>query len=94
MTEETSANKPRREHSGRQIVRPNLERVEENVVYSVEDCRCGRCGQRQRSLAMWRRKCLTEYFVRVIKREKREARLPTGEEQGVRTAKAIERIAP
>jgi hypothetical protein len=37
---------------------------------------------------------LTEYFVRVIKREKREARLPTGEEQGVRTAKAIERIAP
>jgi transposase len=95
-SEEKPADKPRRKHPGRQTLPAHLERVEEIVACSAEDCKCGGCGQTTEVIGYEETEVLdvrpAEYFVHVIKREKRACK--GCEEQGVRTATAAERIAP
>jgi transposase len=94
--EEKPANKPRRKHPGRQTLPAHLKRVDQIVVCTAEDCKCGRCGRQTEVIGYEETEVLdvkpAEYFVRVIKREKRACQ--RCEEQGVRTAAAVERIAP
>jgi transposase len=96
VTAATSANQPRRKHPGRQTLPSHLERVEEMVLCKAEDCTCGRCGRATEVIGYEETEVLevrpAEYFVRVIKREKRACQ--RCEEQGVRTATAAERIVP
>jgi len=94
--EEKPATKPRRKHLGRQTLPAHLKRVDQIVVCTAEDCKCGRCGRQTEVIGYEETEVLdvkpAEYFVRVIKREKRACK--QCEEQGVRTAAAVERIAP
>lgn len=95
-----SANKPqdkqRRKHSGRQKLPSHLARVEQIIACSAEQCTCGQCGRQTQVIGYEESEVLdvrpAEYFVRVIKREKRACKQCA--EQGVRTAGAPERIAP
>lgn len=89
------ANKPRRKHPGRQQLPAHLERVEQIVGCTLEQCRCGQCGSQTAVIGYEETEVLdvrpAEYFVRVIKREKRACRAC---EEGVHTAAAPERIVP
>jgi transposase len=95
-SEEKPANKPRRRHPGRQTLPAHLERVDQIVACTAEDCKCGKCGWMTEVIGYEETEVLdvrpAEYFVHVIKREKRACK--QCEEQGVRTATAAERIAP
>ena len=88
--------KPRRKHPGRQKLPSHLARVEQIVACSAEQCACGQCGQQRQVIGYEETEVLdvrpAEYFVRVIKREKRACKQCS--EQGVRTAGAPERIVP
>jgi transposase len=90
----TSPSKPRRKHPGRQELPSHLARVDEIVVCTPEQCNCGKCGKQTTVIGYEEAEVLdvrpAEYFVRVIKREKRACR--SCEEQGVQTAPAPERI--
>ena len=90
------ATKPRRKHPGRQTLPAHLKRVDQIVACTAEDCKCGRCGRQTEVIGYEETEVLdvkpAEYFVRVIKREKRACK--QCQEQGVRTAAAVERIAP
>lgn len=94
--EDKPAAKPRGKHPGRQTLPAHLQRVDQIVVCTAEDCKCGRCGRQTEVIGYEETEVLdvkpAEYFVRVIKREKRACK--QCEEQGVRTATAVERIAP
>jgi transposase len=87
--------KPRRKHPGRQALPAHLERVEQIVACTAEQCACGQCGHETQVIGYDQTEVLdvrpAEYFVTVIKREKRACR--QCEEQGVHTAAAPERIA-
>jgi transposase len=87
--------KPRRKHPGRQALPAHLERLEQIVACTAEQCACAQCGHETQVIGYEQTEVLdvrpAEYFVTVIKREKRACR--QCEEQGVRTAAAAERIA-
>lgn len=72
----------------------HLERVEEIVACTPEQCNCGQCGKQTTVIGYEETEVLdvrpAEYFVKVIRREKRACR--DCEEQGVATAPLPERI--
>jgi transposase len=88
------SNEPRRKHPGRQELPSHLERVDEIISCTPEQCNCGKCGKQTTVIGYEETEVLdvrpVEYFVRVIKREKRACR--SCEEQGVQTAPVPERI--
>jgi len=88
--------KPERKHPGRQKLPSHLARVEQIIACSCQQCTCGQCGRQTQVIGYEETEVLdvrpAEYFVRVIKREKRACKQCA--EQGVRTAGAPERIAP
>jgi transposase len=93
-----SANKPQaavgRKHPGRQKLPSHLPRVEQVVPCTGSQCKCTRCGAQTQVIGYEETEVLdvrpAEYFVTVIKREKRACvECP---EQGVSTAPAPERI--
>jgi transposase len=94
--QDQSKSKPRRKHPGRNELPLHLKRVDEIVACTVEQCVCGQCGQQTGVIGYEEAEVLdvrpAEYFVRVIKREKRACK--SCEEQGVQTAAALERILP
>lgn len=85
----------RRNHPGRNELPAHLERVEQIVACTPEQCTCGKCGKETRVFGYETTEVLSkkpaEYFVTVIKREKRACDC---EEHGVATAAVPERIAP
>jgi len=89
-------NAPRRKHPGRNQLPNHLERVDEIVACTPEQCTCGRCGKETTVIGYEETEVLdvkpAEYFVRAIKREKRACKQCA--EQGVQMAAAPERIAP
>jgi transposase len=98
-TEKTSERAPRRknrQHPGRNQLPAHLKRVEEIVACAAGECRCGKCGAETRVIGYEETEVLgmkpAEYFVRVIKREKRACAHCI--EHGVATAPVPERIAP
>ena len=90
------ASKPRRKHPGRQELPAHLKRVEEIVACTPGQCNCGQCGKQTTVIGYEETEVLdvrpAEYFVKVIRREKRACR--DCEEQGVATAPVPERICP
>ena len=93
-----SANKPQaapgRKHPGRQKLPSHLARVEQVVACTGAACQCAQCGAQTQVIGYEETEVLdvrpAEYFVTVIKREKRAcAECP---ERGVSTAPAPERI--
>ena len=92
--QDKSGSKPRRKHPGRQELPAHLERVEQIVACTPEQCHCGKCGKQNTVIGYEETEVLdvrpAEYFVRVIKREKRACR--NCEQQGVQTASVPERI--
>jgi transposase len=92
--QDQSKSKPRRKHPGRNELPLHLKRVEEIVACTAEQCLCGQCGKQTSVIGYEEAEVLdvrpAEYFVRVIKREKRACK--SCEEQGVRTAAVPERI--
>lgn len=85
----------RRNHPGRNELPAHLERVERIIACTPEQCICGKCGKETRLFGYETTEVLSkkpaEYFVTVIKREKRACDC---EQQGVVTARVPERIAP
>jgi len=85
----------RRNHPGRNELPAHLERVEEIIPCTPEQCSCGKCGKEAKVIGYERTEVLgkkpAKYFVRVIMREKRACDC---EEYGVATAAAPDRIAP
>ena len=85
----------RRNHPGRNELPAHLERVEQIIACTPEQCTCGMCGKETRVIGYETTEVLSkkpaEYFVSVIKREKRAC---SCEEYGVATAAVPERIAP
>jgi len=82
----------RRNHPGRNELPAHLERIEQIIACTAEQCTC---GKETRVVGYETTEVLSkkpaEYFVSVIKREKRACRC---EEHGVATAAVPERIAP
>lgn len=95
-TEDKTDNKPRRKHPGRQTLPAHLERVEQIVACTAEPCSCVQCGKETTVIGYEETEVLdvrpAEYFVTVIKREKRACK--RCEERGVQTAAVPERIVP
>jgi transposase len=85
----------RRNHPGRNELPAHLERVEQIITCTPEECTCGRCGKETRVIGYETTEVLSKkpakYLVNVIKREKRAC---SCEEHGVATAAVPERIAP
>jgi transposase len=85
----------RRNHPDRNELPAHLERIEEIIPCPPEKCSCEKCGDETKLMGYETTEVLgkkpAEYFVRVIKREKRACRC---EEHGVVTAAVPERIAP
>jgi transposase len=83
-------------HPGRNQLPAHLERVEEIVACVSQQCKCGKCGAETKIIGYETTEVLgmkpAEYFVRVIKREKRACAACVM--QGIATAAAPERIAP
>lgn len=90
------AKTPRGPHPGRAPLPAHLERREEVIPCHPEECSCPVCGQARPIIGYEIREELdcrpAEFFVRVIKREKRGS--PCHPEQGVRVASAPEQIVP
>ena len=95
-SENKAQDKQPRKHPGRQQLPSHLERVEQIIACPAEQCTCGHCGRQTQVIGYEETEVLdvrpAEYFVHVLKREKRACRQCA--EQGVRTAGAPERIAP
>jgi transposase len=94
--QDQSKSKPRRKHPGRNELPLHLKRVDQIVACTAEQCVCGQCGKQTSIIGYEEAEVLdvrpAEYFVRVIKREKRACK--QCEEQGVQTAAVPERILP
>jgi transposase len=92
--EDEKKKKKRRPHPGRQTLPADLPRVEKIVVCTPEQCVCGNCGADTKVIGYEVSEVLdvkpAEYFVQVIKREKRACK--KCEEQGVATAPVAARI--
>jgi transposase len=88
--------KPRASHPGREPLPEHLERREEILPCSPQDCRCAKCGAQRPLIGYETREELAyepaKFWVRLIKREKRGAHCL--EEQGVATAPAPAQIVP
>lgn len=88
--------KPRQSHPGRDPLPASLDRREEIVPCCPEDCRCPQCGGERPVIGYETREELAftpaEFWVRVIKREKRGSHCQ--EEQGVVTAPIPAQIVP
>ena len=86
--------KKRRPHPGRQTLPADLPRVEKIVACTPEQCRCGSCGAETKVIGYEVSEVLdvkpAEYFVQVVKREKRAC--GKCEAQGVATAPIAARI--
>ena len=84
----------RRRHPGRQTLPADLPRVEKIMACTAEQCVCGSCGQATTVLGYDESEVLNvrpaEYYVEVIRREKRACR--QCEEQGVAMAPLPARI--
>ncbi len=96
---QTTARGPRRkhrQHPGRNELPAHLKRVAEIVACAAGECRCGKCGGETHVIGYEETEVLSmkpvEYFVRLIKREKRACSRCI--EHGVATAPVPERIAP
>jgi transposase len=90
------AKKPRPNHPGRAELPAHLPRRETIIACSAEECHCSQCGAERPIIGYEVREELdcvpAQYFVNVIKREKRGSHcLP---EQGVATAAAPVQIVP
>lgn len=90
------AKAPRCRHPGRAPLPAHLERREEIIPCHPQDCSCAVCGQPRPIIGYEIREELdcrpAEFFVRVIKREKRGSHCH--EEQGVAVAPAPAQIVP
>ena len=90
------AKKPRPNHPGREPLAAHLERREEVIACDPQDCRCSQCGAERPVMGYETREELAcapaQFWVRVIKREKRGSHCL--EEQGVVTAPAPAQIIP
>ena len=90
------AKQPRRHHPGREPLPEHLERREEIIPCCPADCTCPKCGAERPVLGYETREELAcepaQFWVRVIKREKRGSHCQ--EEQGVATAPAPAQIVP
>jgi transposase len=86
----------RRAHPGRQTLPAHLPRVEKIVACMPEQCICGRCGEETKVIGYDQSEVLqvkpAEYYVEVIKREKRACKKGECEEQGVAMAPLPPRI--
>jgi transposase len=86
----------RQQHPGRKDFPAHLERVEEIIPCSAEQCTCGKCGAERKIIGYDTAEVLAkkpvEYFVRVIKREKRACACCI--QLGVSIAASPVRIAP
>jgi len=84
----------RRKHPGRQTLPADLPRVEKIIACTAEQCVCGKCGGETKVIGYDESEVLNvkpaEYYVEVIKREKRACR--QCEEQGVAMAPLPPRI--
>jgi transposase len=82
--------KPPRQHPGRAELPANLERIESILACTPEQCRCAQCGGEKKLIGYDTSEELdvkpAQYFVNVIKREKRAC--GRCEEMGVSTAVA------
>jgi len=103
LPETTSSKEPsnkqkhaRRQHPGRKGFPAHLERVEEIIACSADQCTCGKCGAERKIIGYDTAEVLArkpvEYFVRVIKREKRACARCL--QLGVSIAASPVRIAP
>src|SRR5438270_11035765 len=94
--ENEAQDKQRRKHPGRQKLPSHLQRVEQIIACSAEQCTCSQCGHQTEVIGYEETEVLdvrpAEYFANVIKREKRACQQCAL--QGVRTAEPPERIAP
>src|ERR1019366_203278 len=92
--QEQSTHKAKRKHPGRQTLPAHLNRVEEIIVCTPDQCLCGGCGKETTVIGYEVSEVLdvkpAEYFVLVTKREKRACK--KCEERGVVTAILPERI--
>jgi transposase len=90
------AKAPRASHPGRTELPAHLERREEIIPCCPQDCQCAKCGAPRPVIGYDVREELAcrpaEFFVRVIKREKRGAHCQ--EEQGVAVAPVPAQIVP
>jgi len=88
--------KPRGRHPGREPLPEHLARREEILPCCPQDCTCPRCGAQRPVIGYETREELAcepaQFWVRVIKREKRGSHCE--EEQGVATAPAPAQIVP
>ena len=89
-----AAAKKERQHPGRQELPGHLERVEQIIPCTSEQCVCGICGQEKQVIGYEASEVLevepAKYFVQVTKREKRACK--GCEEGGVSCAPLPERI--
>jgi transposase len=103
LPETTSSKEPsnkqksaRQQHPGRKDFPAHLERVEEVIPCRAEQCTCGKCGAERKIIGYDTAEVLArkpvEYFVRVIKREKRACARCI--QLGVSIAASPVRIAP
>jgi transposase len=92
--EEEKKKQQRSSHPGRQTLPPDLPRVEKVLACTPEQCVCGNCGKETVVIGYETSEVLkvkpAEYFVEVIKREKRACK--QCEEQGVVSAPLPARI--
>jgi hypothetical protein len=67
--------KPRRKHPGRNELPGHLARVDQIIACTPDECKCGQCGKETAIIGYEQSEVLdvkpAEYFVRVVKREKR-----------------------
>lgn len=93
---QTTPGRKRKPHPGRNELPAHLARIEQIVACAADQCKCGKCGAETRIIGYETTEVLgmkpAEYFVRVIKREKRACARCI--EHGVGTAPAPVRIAP
>ena len=77
--QDKSSSTPRRKHPGRQDLPSHLERIEQIVACTTEQCNCGNCGKQTTVIGDEETEVLdvrpAEYYVKVIRREKRAPRL-------------------
>lgn len=86
----------RQQHPGRNEFAAHLERVEEVIACSADECTCSKCGGEKKTIGYDTAEVLArkpvEYYVRVIKREKRACARCI--QLGVSIAASPVRIAP
>jgi transposase len=94
--EDNQSRRGRKHHPGRNELPAHLERVEEIIACTPEQCQCDQCGRETSVIGYEKTEVLGKkpavHFVRVLKREKRACATCVG--QGVATAAVPERIAP